>query len=76
MKLKDFVETFVEHNSIVRLVSKISGGHEIVGKDWNDVLMANRVSQSQYADNEVKSICSILCTGTAYIEAINIVIKL
>jgi hypothetical protein len=75
MKLKDFVETFVEHNSIVRLVSKISCGHEIVGKDWNDVLMAHHVSQSKYADNEVENICSILCSGS-YIEAINIVIKL
>lgn len=75
MRLRDFVNSFVEHNSIVRLVSEIPGGHEIVGKDWNEVLMAHSVSQSKYSDNEVENICSILCYGS-YIEAINIVIKL
>lgn len=80
MKLKEFIENFIQPNSLIRLVYKIKGGHEIVGEDWNDVSMEHAILRQigkfrHYANNEVIGIASILVTSGRYTESINIVIE-
>lgn len=79
MKLKDFIENYIEPNCLIRLVYKNQGGHKIVLDNWNDVSMEWQVLKGKgknrhYADNEVLGIASILTNGH-YTEAINIVIE-
>ena len=79
MKVRDFVEINIEHNSLVRLVYKIPGGHKLVLNNWSDVDMEHQILKgrgkfSRFLDHEVIGITSILTPGN-YPEAINIVIK-
>jgi len=79
MKLGTFIETFIEKNSLIRLLYKVKGGHEIILDSWDDVSMEHRVLDGKgkfrhYIDNEVIEICSILVDGP-YSEAINICIE-
>lgn len=80
MKLKEFIENFIEHNTLVRLVYKFEGGgHEIVLDDWNDVSMEHEILKGKgknrhYINNEVLGVTSIY-TGGSYPEAVNIVIE-
>lgn len=79
MKLNEFIEKFIEHNSIVRLLYNDKSGHRIVHQSWEDVSMEHEILKGKgknrhYINNEVVSICSII-TGGHYPEAINIVIE-
>ena len=79
MKLKEFIETVIEHNSLVRLLYKEKSNHRIVNNDWDDVSMEHEIlkgygNDRHYINNEVLGICSIH-TGGHYPEAINIVIE-
>lgn len=79
MQLKEFLENFIEHNSVVRLVYKDKSGHRIVHDSWNDVSMEHQILKGKgkdrhYINNKVIGICSILVHG-AFPEAINIVIE-
>jgi len=79
MILGQFIEKFVEPNSIIRLVYKEKSGHKCVLKDWNDVGMEWEVLKCKgdnrhYINNEVIGLASIYTSGN-YREAINIVIK-
>jgi hypothetical protein len=79
MKLKEFIEKFVEHNSIIRLVYKENGAHKIVQQSWNDVSMEHQILNGKginrhYINNEVIGICSIY-SGGGFPEAINISIE-
>ena len=79
MKVRDFVEINIEHNSLVRLVYKNPGGHKLVLNNWSDVDMEHQILKgrgkfSRFLDHEVIGIASILTPGN-YPEAINIVIK-
>ena len=79
MKLTEFIENFIEHNSLIRLVYKIKNGHEVVAEDWDKVSMEHEVLKTKgiyrhYKDNKVLGICSILVNGP-YSDAINIVIE-
>lgn len=79
MKLRDFVEINIEHNSLVRLVYKIPGGHKLVLNEWADVDMEHQIIKgrgkfSKFLDHRVIGITSI-STGVSYPEAINIVIE-
>jgi hypothetical protein len=79
MKLGEFIEKYIEHNSLVRLLYKEKGGHRIVLEDWNDVSMEHEILKgkgkySDFINNEVIGIASILIDGP-YSESINIVIK-
>jgi hypothetical protein len=79
MQLKEFLENFIEHNSVVRLVYKDKSGHRIVHDSWNDVSMEHQILKGKgkdrhYINNKVLGICSILVHG-AFPEAINIVIE-
>ena len=79
MILKDFIENYIEHNSVVRLVYKNKGGHRIVLNDWKDVDMDHQVKSgigkyAIYVNHKVLGVTSI-STGDSHPEAINIVIE-
>ena len=79
MKLTEFIEQFIEHNSLIRLLYKEKGGHKIVLNDWNEVSMEHEILNNKgkyksFKNHEVLGITSILAPGP-YSEAINIVIK-
>lgn len=81
MKLIEFVDKFIEHNSIVRLLYKTKNGHECVLDSWDDVSMEHEILKykgkyKKYINNEVISIASILVTSPShYSDAINIIIE-
>jgi len=79
MIVGEFVEKYIEHNSLIRLVYKKRSGHRLVLNDWNDVSMEHELLKEKgkfkdYFNNEVIGIASILVRG-CYTEAINISIK-
>lgn len=79
MKLGKFIETFIEPNSIIRLVYKTLGGYQLVLDNWDDVSMEWEVTKCRgknrhYIDNNVIGVTSIATSGN-YKEAINIVIE-
>ena len=79
MKLKEFIENFIESNSLVRLWYPIKGGHEMVTKDYNDVSMEWEILKGKgiyrdYSDYVVKGVTDISILQGNYKEAINIVI--
>jgi CTP-dependent riboflavin kinase len=79
MKLGEFIENFVEKNSIIRLVYNDNNDHIIVLDTWNDVSMEWEILKGKgdnrhYINNEVFGIASILVAGP-YSEAINIIIE-
>jgi hypothetical protein len=79
MILKEFVDQFINHNSLVRLVYKIPGGNKLVLDSWDDVDMAWSIVKgkgkfSLYINHEVIHITDISVRGP-YSEAVNIVIE-
>lgn len=79
MKLYEFINNFIEHNSLIRLLYKEKNYHKIILNDWNDVTMDHEILKGKgkfknYINNEVIGIVSILVDGL-YSEAINIVIE-
>jgi len=79
MKLNEFIENYVEHNSLVRLLYKEKSGHRIVLESWDDVSMEHEILNGKgkfkdYINYEVLGVTDVL-TGGPYSEAINIVIK-
>lgn len=79
MKLKDFIDEYIEHNSLVRVLYKIPGGHELILNDWDEVDMDHQIIKgkgkySPYINHEVVGIACISVRGP-YSEAINIVIE-
>lgn len=80
MNLTDFVGTFLEQNSMFRLVKKIPGGHETVEKSWDTVYMNWQANEnvprnlSPYLESKVIGVTSIFVRGH-FSEAINIIIE-
>lgn len=79
MKLDEFIEIYIEHNSLVRLLYKEKSGHRIVLDTWDDVSMEHEILKGKgkfkdYINYDVKGITSVL-VGGPYSEAINIIIK-
>ena len=79
MILKEFIDQFINHNSLVRLVYKIPGGNKLVLDSWDDVDMAWSIVKgkgkfSLYTNHEVIHITDISVRGP-YSEAVNIVIE-
>ena len=79
MKLGEFIKNFVEPNSLIRLVYRTKGGHEIVLDSWDDVSMEHEILNGKgknrhYINNEV---LGVACIGGMkhYSESINIVIE-
>ena len=79
MTLKDFVKQYVEHNSLIRVVYKLPGGHKAVLNSWSEVSMDHELLKmkgkfAKFTNHEVIGLASILTTGS-YSDAINIVVK-
>ena len=79
MTLKDFVKQYVEHDSLIRVVYKLPGGHKAVLNSWSEVSMDHELLKmkgkfAKFANHEVIGLASILTTGS-YSDAINIVVK-
>lgn len=79
MTLKEFIEEYIEHNSLVRVLYKNPGGHKLILNDWNDVAMDWEIvkgvgNYAPYINHKVLGIASILVRGP-YSESINIVIE-
>jgi hypothetical protein len=79
MILKEFVDNFINHNSLVRLVYKIPGGNKVVLNTWDEVSMAWEISKGEgkyapYINHQVIYITDISVSGK-YSGAINIVIE-
>jgi hypothetical protein len=79
MTLKEFIEEYIQHNSLVRVLYKNPGGHKIVLNDWDDVDMDWKIVKGEgkyaaYVNHKVLGVTSILVRGP-YSEAINIVIE-
>lgn len=79
MKLKEFTETFIAKNSLVRLwYPNFNHGHSLVLDTIDDVFMDWEIEKelheaAKYTDHEVGCVVDIVCGGK-YSEAINIVI--
>ena len=79
MKLKDFLEQFVRHNSLIRLWTTVTEKHTmIIGPNFEEVGMDWAIKngtgwQSKLAERKVLYIADIFCEN--YREAINIVIE-
>lgn len=71
MVLKEFIERFVEKNTLVRLWYKAPGGHDQVSYP---VCMEWELVKSEYATRKVIGVTDILCPGS-HIEAVNISIE-
>ena len=79
MTLKEFIEEYIEHNSLVRVLYKNPGGHKLILNDWDDVAMDWEIVKGQgkygpYINHKVLGVTSILVRGP-YSESINIVIE-
>jgi hypothetical protein len=74
MKLKDFIEKFVEPNTLIRLWYKIGEGHEQIN-DGKSEMEWKLLKKSTFLDNEVIGVTDIILLGSNDSEAVNIVIK-
>lgn len=82
MKLGEFIESFIAHNTLIRLLHEESSGYKLLNEhksDWNSVSMEWEVLKQRglnrhYIGNEVIGITDIVTVGR-YPEAVNIVIE-
>lgn len=79
MKLKEFVDTFVNNNALIRLWVPIKGGHKMILGGKSNVGMAWELSkgigwQSTYSDWEIDCLPSIY-VDDFYRDAVNISLK-
>ena len=79
MTLKDFVDTFVCSNTLIRLWKPIKGGHEMIHNGDDKVCMEWELArgetwQCKYNDYEVIGVKDIV-VDDFYREAVNIVIN-
>lgn len=78
MILKDFIEEFVEPNTLIRLWKKIKGGHQLLFDSTDMVEMEWKIKKGEgiykgLEDSPVVGVTDILVKGN-YTEAVNIVI--
>lgn len=73
MKLKEFIENFVEPNTLIRLHYKIQGGHEEVCGEKPQ--MEWKLKVGEYADREVVGVTDIVYLKSHYTEAVNLTIQ-
>ena len=81
MILKEFIEQFVEKNTLIRLWFKVSWGHNAVVSGIEDVVamewatLKGEGPYGEYLDHEIIGVTDILIIDTAHPDAVNIVIK-
>ena len=73
MTVKEFIETLVEPNTLMRLQYKIEGGHEEVNED--SLEMEWQIKDGEYADRKVVGVTDILYPNSHYKDAVNLVIE-
>lgn len=73
MELKEFIEEFVEPNTLIRLLYKIKGGHKEVCGD--NPKMEWELKNSEYANKKVIGVTDIVYRQSHFPEAVNIVIE-
>jgi len=80
MTLKEFIDEYIERNSMVRILYKDKpGSYRIILNDWDEVCMEWEIIKGKgkyapYINHKVLGIASISVRGP-YSEAINIVIE-
>jgi len=74
MNVKDFVENFVEPNTLIRLQYKVKGGHMQV-IEGDKPMMEHELIKSKYADSVVIGVTDILYLDSHYKEAVNLTIE-
>lgn len=79
MILKEFIDEYIEHNSLVRVLYKHKGGHKLILNDWDEVDMDHMIIKGKgkygpYINHKVLGVACISVTGP-YSSAINIVIE-
>ena len=74
MKLKEFVDKYIEHNTMVRLWTKMSNGNLCMVEDnVNKVFMNHEIKNTYYKDWIFISVTNVLCRG-GYLEATNLIV--
>lgn len=73
MKLQEFIDKHVEHNTMVRLWTKLNNSHGMVEDDINKVYMNHDIRKTIYGDWDFLYVTNVLCNG-AYTESINLVL--
>lgn len=74
LNLKDFINTYIELNSLIKLQYKVGNNYKQVLPD-EGVMMEHELSKSHYKDCIVIGVKDILYLDSHYKEAINIVIE-
>ena len=74
MKLKEFVDKYIEHNTMVRLWTKMSNGNLCMVEDNVNKVFMNHVIKNTYYKNWIFiSVTNVLCRG-GYLEATNLIV--
>lgn len=78
MTLKEFIEKFVVHNTVVRLWNEKGQTYQMIHDGNKEVYMESEVLDgksflSKYLENKVIGVTDIVCNE--YPEAVNIVIE-
>ena len=74
MTVREFINTLVEPNTLIRLLYKTDTGHEEVIKG-DKPKMEHQLKRSIYSEREVVGVTDILYLKSHYAEAVNLVIK-
>ena len=74
MIVKEFVNNFIEHNTLIRLWYNVKGGHEEV-ITGDKPMMEHELVKSEYADRKVVGITDILYYKSHHVEAVNLIIE-
>lgn len=74
MTVREFVNTLVEPNTLIRLWYKTDTGHEEVIK-YDKPTMEHQLKRSIFSEREVVGVTDILYLKSHYAEAVNLVIK-
>ena len=72
MNVKDFIENFIEHNTLIRLWYKTGTGHEEV-ITGDKPMMEHQLIKSNFAAREVVGVTDIYYHKSHYVEAVNLI---
>lgn len=70
MKLKEFVDKYIEHNTLFRVLSELLGGHYCLDSSWDVKYMNHEIDKCPYKNYTFKGITDIGGVGSA----VNIVV--
>ena len=73
--VKEFIENFVEPNTLIRLQQVIPGGHKEIIPGDKPMMEWKLKDDKKYRDREVVGVTDILYPHSHYVEAVNLTIK-